>query len=126
MNAKDRPCSVTFHRDLLPIFLEKINDLRGSLKCLIGSVGDACEEEVQPSFPVSVFANLLQQPIIFSPMGLQIEAEGREAAFAARRSCKDTGYKQAADTTITIEKRMDCFELHMQQASLYQLRDQIG
>lgn len=60
MNAKGRPCSITLHRDPLPIFLDKIGDQGSSLKCLIGNVGDARQEKLQPGFPVTMFANLLQ------------------------------------------------------------------
>lgn len=46
VNTKGRPCSIALHRDPLPIFLEKIDDLGRSLKRLIGSVGNAGQEKV--------------------------------------------------------------------------------
>ncbi len=61
-NTKGRCGSVAFGHDPLAIFLEKINNLDGGCKCLIGSVSCTCQKEVWPSPPIVILTDLLQQP----------------------------------------------------------------
>lgn len=46
VNTKGRSGSVALGRDFLPVLLEKIDNPRGSFKCLVGGVGYTCQEEV--------------------------------------------------------------------------------
>ncbi|MNE59637.1 hypothetical protein D3C80_1547470 [compost metagenome] len=55
-------------------------------------------------------------------MGLQVEAEVEQRLSQNAVHAQIQGYKQTADTTITVEKRMDRFKLHMQQSSFDQCR----
>uniref|UniRef100_UPI001FE28024 hypothetical protein n=1 Tax=Rhizobium laguerreae TaxID=1076926 RepID=UPI001FE28024 len=50
---------------MLAVFLEHLDDPSGGVKRLVCGVGDAGKEEVEPTFPTAVFADLLEQSIVF-------------------------------------------------------------
>ncbi|WP_016735992.1 hypothetical protein [Rhizobium phaseoli] len=102
MDPKRRARSVAFGCDALAVFLKYVDDLGRRVKRLVGGVGNASEEEVEPRFPIALFANLLKQSIIFRPMGLQIEAQVEQRLTQNPVPAKILRDKEATDSPVAI------------------------
>jgi len=57
------------------IFLEKFEELVGGSKSLIAGRGDTFKEEIQPCFPVAIFASGLEQIVIEAAMAFEEQAQ---------------------------------------------------
>src|SRR5205085_2086866 len=94
---------------------ETIQDF-SSCRCgVLGGLGDAVEEEREPSLPVSVLPHIVQQLVVVRAMLLEVQAEIKKRVAENTGIRKHQRDEQPSDTAIAVEERMDRFELHVRQ-----------
>ena len=126
MDPQRRSSPFALDRDPLPISLEQVDDSRCRVESLVCRLGDADEEKFKPSFPRAVFTHLLQEAIVVRPMRFQVEAEIEERLAQNAFCAEIEGHKQTADTPITVQERVDGFELNVEKPGLDKRRQARG
>ena len=74
------------------------------------------EKKDKPGFPVAFLSNVLQEIVIFLAMSFEIETEIEHRLGKRLLGAKEQGNHQATQTAVSIEKRVDGFELHMRES----------
>ena len=74
MNPQSRCCRPAKAVDFVAMLTRQIDKLPGRVHCLGCSGNDRLREEIEPGFPVTGQADVIEQLVIILSMGLEIEA----------------------------------------------------
>jgi hypothetical protein len=93
------------------------------LRCVDGAGcrrGDAIEEEVEPRFPLAAVSHAIEQPVVIVAVLLEIQAQVEQRLLQHSGVMQQKRDQQPPDTTVSVQERVDRFELHVSQRSRYE------
>src|SRR5207245_11459215 len=109
--------------DLSTIVIEQGDDAPRGNQRLIGSFLDAVEKKREPCLPIPGGPHSRQQIVVDLSMRLEEQAQVHDRLAQSTGGAEPKRDEQPPEPSIPIEKRMDRFELRMNEAGLNQNRD---
>jgi hypothetical protein len=104
------------------VLFAKVEDGAGGNRCFLGSLGDSCEEEAEPSFPVAGLADRGEAVVVLGPVSPEVDAEVEERAVQDSPVDEEEADQESPDTAVTVQERVDRLELRMSEPDVDQCR----
>lgn len=92
---------------------EKGKQAAGGFHGSPGDFVDAFEEKGQPCLPVAILAHGLEEFVVAGAVLLEIEGEVEQGVAEHAFGVEQKGNEQAPQPSVSVQKRVDRFELHM-------------
>jgi hypothetical protein len=99
----------------IPVLLEEVDDVRRGIEGLIGGLSNAVKEELEPGFPSTALAHLLQEPVIVGAARFEIEAQVEERRAQHAVHAKVQRHEEMADAPVAVKERVDRLELDVKE-----------
>jgi hypothetical protein len=109
--------------DRHPILGEHVRAVRGDEReqlprggdRLVGDRRDPVEEEVEPAFPVALYAHRVEATVVVLAVPFEEEAQVEQRLGQQLPVLEQQCHEQASDAAVAVEVRVDGLELHVQE-----------
>lgn len=107
MKTQDRPGPIPGRGNELAVMLEQLGNVNGGIECLVGSLPDAVDKELEPRFPGAPLPHFLKEAAIVSPVLFEEQAEIKKRFVQRALRTQVQSDEEAPEASIAVQGRVD-------------------